>query len=213
MLNMNEFVKALSNTFGPENLAKIQRTRIGVAGAGGLGSNCAQFLVRSGFCNFTLVDYDRVEFSNLNRQFFFLNQVGKPKVEALQENLLQINPDLNININQVKIESANVARLFTECDVVIEALDHPEYKRLVVETYLNSQKLLVAVSGLAGWGTSEEIKSRKIKERFYLVGDLISGVSKERPPVAPGVAVAAAKQADIVLNYVLSAKDDEGYGK
>lgn len=210
---MNEFIKALTNTFGPENLIKIQKTRIGLAGAGGLGSNCAQFLVRSGFCNFTLVDYDRVEFSNLNRQFFFLDQVGKPKVEALQENLLQINPDLNIRVNQVKIESSNVAHLFTDCDVVIEALDNPEYKRLVVETYLNSQKLLVAVSGLAGWGTSEQIKIRKLKEHFYLVGDLVSGVSKEQPPVAPGVVVAAAKQADIVLSYVLSAKDDEENGK
>ena len=210
---MNDFIGALTQTFGLENLAKIQRTRIGLAGAGGLGSNCAQFLVRSGFCNFTLVDYDRVEFSNLNRQFFFLHQVGKPKVEALQENLLQINPDLNITTKQCKIESDNVAQLFADCDVVIEALDCSEYKRLVVENYLNSQQLLVAVSGLAGWGASEDIKIRKIKDRFYLVGDLVSEVSQERPPVAPSVVVAAAKQADIVLHYVLAVKGDEEDGK
>lgn len=201
---MNEFLHALSHTFGAENLAKLQKTRIGLAGAGGLGSNCAQFLVRSGFRYFTLVDFDRVEYSNLNRQFFFQSQVGLPKVEALRDNLWQINPDVVVNTLQLKIEPANVGQLFAKCDVVIEALDQPKYKRLVVETYLSTNKLLVAASGLAGWGGSDAIKIRKMKEHFYLVGDLVSEVTAECPPVAPSVVVAAAKQADVVLQYVLT---------
>jgi sulfur carrier protein ThiS adenylyltransferase len=206
---MNEFTRALAQFFGQKKLAKISSTRVGLAGAGGLGSNCAQLLVRSGFRHFTIIDFDRVEVSNLNRQFFFLSQLGQPKVEALKQNLLQINPDLVINTKQLRIEPDNVAELFKKCDVIIEALDQPTYKRLLVESYFNSSKLLVAASGIAGWGGSDEIKIRQLKKNFYLVGDLVSEVSKEHPPVAPSVVVAAAKQADVVLNYVLTKGDEE----
>jgi len=200
---MNDFEKALALILGEESLARVRQVKVGIAGAGGLGSNCAQYLVRSGFKHFRIVDFDRVELSNLNRQFFFLNQVGQPKVEALKKNLAAINPDLNIEVLQVKIEAGNVRALFSDCEVVIEALDRPEYKKLVVEAYLNSGKLLVAASGLAGWGNSDGITIHQIKDRFFLVGDLVSEVNPECPPVAPGVSITAAKQADVVLSYFL----------
>ncbi|SHF12431.1 sulfur carrier protein ThiS adenylyltransferase [Desulforamulus putei DSM 12395] len=200
---MNEFVKALSMIFGPEDLAKIQRVRVGIAGAGGLGSNCAQFLARSGFQNFKIVDFDRVEYSNLNRQFFFYHQVGEAKVEALKRNLLQINPDIKLDVLQVQIHPDNIGSLFEDCHAVVEALDRPEYKKLVVESYLPSGKLLVAASGLAGWGNTDQIKVHRVKEHFFLVGDLVSEVQPHCPPVAPGVVITAAKQADVVLRYFL----------
>lgn len=207
---MNNFEKALASTLGEGALAKIQQVKVGIAGAGGLGSNCAQFLVRSGFRNFKIVDFDRVEYSNLNRQFFFLNQVGEQKVEALRKNLLAINPDLHIETVTAKIEQVNIKELFHDCQAVVEALDRPENKKMVAEAYLPSDKLLVAASGLAGWGRSDGIKIHKIKERFFLVGDQVSEVSPDCPPVAPGVVVAAAKQADVVLQYFLASKGTGG---
>jgi sulfur carrier protein ThiS adenylyltransferase len=93
---MNITEQGIARHIGPEALARLQHVRVGLAGAGGLGSNCAQALVRSGFKRFVLVDFDRVEPSNLNRQFFFPDQVGLPKVVALGANLLRINPDLDL---------------------------------------------------------------------------------------------------------------------
>ncbi|NPV26545.1 MAG: sulfur carrier protein ThiS adenylyltransferase ThiF [Firmicutes bacterium] len=200
---MNDFEKALAEILGQANLRKIQQVRVGIAGAGGLGSNCALFLVRSGFRRFRLVDFDVVEYSNLNRQFYFAAQVGRRKVEALKENLLLINSNLVIEALPVKIEPANVKNLFADCDVVVEALDRPEYKKMVVETYLNAGPLLVAASGLAGWGRSDNIKVHQLKDKFYLIGDLVSEAGPTCPALAPGVNVAAAKQADVILNHFL----------
>ena len=96
-----------------------------------------------------------------------------------------------------------MAELFADCDVVVEAFDRAEYKKLIVETYLGSGKLLVAASGLAGWGDSDRIKVHRIKDNFYLIGDLATGIGPDTPPLAPCVFIAAAKQADVVLSYAL----------
>ncbi|MCL6634621.1 MAG: ThiF family adenylyltransferase, partial [Peptococcaceae bacterium] len=122
---------------------------------------------------------------------------------ALLENLLLVNPRLSIEALPDKIEQSNVAGLFACCDVVVEALDRAEYKRMLVEAYLDSGKLLVAASGLAGWGRSDGIKVRRVKENFYLVGDLVSEAGPDCPALAPRVNVAAAKQADVILSYFL----------
>lgn len=202
---MNHMEKALLNIIGHDNFYKIQNTNIGIAGAGGLGSNCASNLVRCGFKNFTLVDYDLIEYSNLNRQFFFYEQVGKAKVDILKENLLGINPDLNIKTKQEKIEKHNIHVFFDNCNIIVEAFDKAEYKKLIVETYLESEKFIVAASGIAGWGNSDEIKVNKIRENFFLIGDLYSEASDLLPPLSPRVNIAAAKQADLILDYILSA--------
>jgi len=200
---MNDFEKAMAETLGVANLARIQEVKVGIAGAGGLGSNCALFLARSGFKKFRIVDFDVVEYSNLNRQFYFASQVGRRKVDALKENLLMINPSLSIEALPEKIEQSNSKDLFNCCDVVVEALDRAEFKRMVVEAYLDAGKLLVAASGLAGWGRSDQIKVHRIKENFYLVGDLVSEAGPGLPALAPGVNVAAAKQADVILSCFL----------
>lgn len=204
---MNDFEKALAKILGEENLARIQKVKVGIAGAGGLGSNCALFLVRCGFRKFRIVDFDVVENSNLNRQFFFTAQVGRRKVDALKENLLLINPDLIIEALPERIERGAVLNLFSDCDAVVEALDRVEYKKMIVEAIMNTGKLLVAASGLAGWGRSDGIKIHRVKEHFYMVGDLVSEVGPNCPVLAPGVNVAAAKQADVVLSYYLEHQD------
>ena len=109
---MNNFERALADYVGEERLSKIQKVKIGIGGAGGLGSNCAFNLVRSGFRKFKIVDFDVVEASNLNRQFYFSDQLGMPKVKALEENLKRINPDIAIETGMERITDENVKNVF-----------------------------------------------------------------------------------------------------
>ncbi len=200
---VNKFEKTLAEILGAKNLARIQNVKICIAGAGGLGSNCALYLARSGFKRFRIVDFDRVEYSNLNRQFYFASQVGRSKVEALKENLLLVNPDLAIEALPQKISQENVAEYFCGCDAVVEALDNVHGKTMLIEACLGTGKLLVAASGLAGWGNSDRIRIRRVRDNFYIVGDMISEAGPGCPPLAPGVNAAAAMQADVVLSYYL----------
>lgn len=207
MVGINHFEKALAKTLGDEKLLRIQSVKVGIAGAGGLGSNCAQFLVRSGFKRLCIVDFDTVEESNLNRQFYFCGQTGRKKADALKENLFSINPDLEIETLELKIDEYNIGDLFHHCHAVVEALDSAFYKRLLVERFMSSGKLLVAASGLAGWGKSGDIRIHRVRDNFFLVGDLVSEAGPDRPPMAPMVVTAAAMQADIVLSYFLDNAD------
>lgn len=200
----NLFEEALVRALGEENLAKIQQVTVGIAGAGGLGSNCAVNLVRSGFINFIIVDFDVIEPSNLNRQFYFYNQIGKPKVENLQTNLLGINPNLQLKVLQQRIEETNVEAIFEKCHIIVEAFDQSKYKKMIVEQYMQSDKFVVSASGIAGWANSDDIITHKIKENLYIVGDLSSEAGKDLPPCAPRVSIAAAKQANLILQHVLA---------
>ncbi|WP_243361579.1 sulfur carrier protein ThiS adenylyltransferase ThiF [Fundidesulfovibrio terrae] len=200
---MNPFGQGLCRYLGPDDLERIRSVRVGIAGAGGLGSNCAWMLVRSGFADFVVVDNDTVDASNLNRQFFFARQVGSPKVEALRENLLAINPEANVRAVQAEVTPDNVRELFEDRDVVVEAFDAAHAKRMIVEAFLGSGKFLVAASGLAGCGDADRIKTHRMKDDFYVVGDLVSQVSPTCPPLSPCVTIAAAKQADLVLEHAL----------
>ncbi|MDN5276661.1 MAG: sulfur carrier protein ThiS adenylyltransferase [Clostridiales bacterium] len=204
---MNRFEEALVKYIGHANLQKLQRIKVGIAGAGGLGSNCALNLVRSGIKRLKIVDFDRVELSNLNRQFYFYDQVGMPKVEALKSNLQRINPDVEIETLQEKITNENIHEIFDDCDIIIEAFDNPFCKKMIVEHYGSSGKLVVAVSGLGGWGNSDDIKVKKVHSTLYIVGDMRSEVDKETPPLSPRVNIAAAKQADTVLEFILGGRN------
>lgn len=203
MCKLNEFEKALAKYLGKAKLKKIQKIKIGIAGAGGLGSNCAFNLVRSGFKKFKIVDFDTVEYSNLDRQFYFLDQIGIPKIEALKNNLLGINPILDIEMVLDKITAQNVANLFTDCDVIVEAFDKADCKTMLIEKYYDSGKLLVSATGLAGCGNSDAITVKKIHEKLYLIGDSVSEVNEKSPPLSPRVNISAAKQADVILEYVI----------
>lgn len=201
---MNEYEKSLLTFFSTDQLSKIQKVHIGIAGAGGLGSNCAWNLARCGFKHFTIYDFDIVQLSNLNRQFYFLEQIGMPKVEALKENLLKINPDISLFLHHKRIDSSNVKKVFENCDAVVEAFDQAAEKKMLAEEYAYSGKLFVSASGLAGWGNSDRIVVKKIHETFYIAGDGKTAVSKNCPPCSPIVNIAAAKEADVILNWVLS---------
>ncbi|WP_415714523.1 sulfur carrier protein ThiS adenylyltransferase ThiF [Maridesulfovibrio sp.] len=201
---MNRAEQGIAKYLGKDLLRQLQRIRIGIAGAGGLGSNCAMHLVRSGFRQFVLADFDRIEESNLNRQFYFMEQTGKSKVEALCDNLQSINPDLDITAHVKEVSRENIHDLFDGCDVIIEAFDDAAAKKALVETFLPTGKLLVTASGMGGTGNSDEIKTRKVRDNFYIVGDMKTECNAETPPFSPRVAICAAKQADIVLSHYLN---------
>ena len=202
---MSKLRKSLRDKLGAENLKKIESKRIGIAGCGGLGSNCAFNLVRCGFTKLKLIDFDIIDDTNLNRQFYFSDQVGRVKVEALAENLKRINKDIKLDLIQEKLEENNTEQLFSDCDIVVEAFDKSEYKGMIVSKLIKSNKFIVSASGLCGVGNSDDIRVHRIKKNLVVIGDLESGVDKLLP-LSPRVNVAAAKQADVILEYVLGEK-------
>lgn len=204
---MNQFEMVLLNQWGEEKFRLLQSVKIGIAGAGGLGSNCAFNLVRSGLKRLVLVDFDKVEVSNLNRQFYFMDQLGMAKVEALRTNLLRINPELELEIYPERMEPGNLTRFFKDCQVIVEAVDRAEVKQMILEYWCGSGKFLVSASGLAGYGQSDAIQVHHFRKDLTVIGDLQSEVGPELPPFSPRVNVTAAKQADCILEWVLKERD------
>lgn len=197
------FEEGLCRYLDRESLTRIRDIRVGLAGAGGLGSNCAQMLVRSGFADLVIVDGDTIEASNLNRQFYFPYQIGQPKALALADNLLSINPALRLRALACELTPDNLGAFLADRDVVIEAFDRPEAKAMLVRHCLGQDVFLVAASGMAGCGRADAIVTRRVRDNFYVVGDLESAAGPENPPLAPCVTVTAAKQADVVLAFAL----------
>lgn len=201
---MNPLVIGLEGMLGKHRLDILNGVQVGIGGAGGLGSNVAAHLVRSGFTRLLLVDFDRVEPSNLNRQFFFADQVGRFKVDALAENLLRINPEVKLTLIREFVTSENVQRIFGLCEIWVEAFDKPESKKIFVENAIQLGKRIVSASGLAGWGNSDALITKFWNSKAAIVGDGKSAVGPDCPPISPRVGVAAAKQADVVLAWALA---------
>jgi sulfur carrier protein ThiS adenylyltransferase len=179
---------------------------VGIAGAGGLGSNCAVALARTGIGSLVICDYDVVDQSNLNRQYYFVGQVGITKTTALRDNLAQINPEVIVITYNIMLDRSNIPEIFSGCDVIVEALDSNEMKEMFIETIQESMPgiPLVVGSGLAGWGGSEALKYRKIDETLFLCGDESTEVSDEMPPLAPRVAMVAGMQANTVVEILMN---------
>ena len=186
-----------------EQKDRLQNVKIGIGGAGGLGSNAAAHLVRAGIEHLVIADFDTVSEGNLNRQFFFRDQIGKFKTEALAENLWRINPDLHLELHQVRVTKENIHRLFDGCDLFLEAFDSVESKFLFVHELLPLGRPVIASSGLAGWGNTNAMQVRKAGENLYLTGDLKSGIGEELAPHSPRVGIAAAQEANVALALLL----------
>ena len=186
----------------------LARFRVGIAGAGGLGSNCAVSLARSGIGTIVISDFDVVEPANLNRQYYFASQVGMAKVEALMENITAINPEVKVVSHNKKLNSSNIPEIFSGCDVIVEAFDWSEMKEMLIETVQKKMPgvSVVVGSGLAGWGEINSLKCRKIDETLFVCGDETTEVSDEMPPLAPRVGVVANMQADTVVELLIKRK-------
>lgn len=177
---------------------------VGIAGCGGLGSNCAVALTRVGIGKLIIADFDIVVESNLNRQFFFIDQLGQKKTDALLLNLKRINPDVTIDAHDMKLGPDDILSIYEDCDIIVEAFDRADMKEMLIETVLTGfpEKSLVVGSGIAGWGGNNHIKTKQTGN-LYLIGDEESEVSENLPPLGPRVGIAANMQANVVLEILL----------
>ena len=185
---------------------KIKRGCVGIAGIGGLGSHVAIALARVGIGQLNIADFDIVEPSNLNRQQYFIDQIGMPKVVALQETLQRINPVTKVNIFNCKVTTKNISELFADVDILVEAFDAADQKAMLTNFFLShfSAKYLVAASGVAGYESSNSISTAKITDHFYLCGDGVTAAEPGRGLMAPRVGIVAHHQANAVLRLLLN---------
>ncbi len=188
----------------PEIKEILSTKTVGIAGAGGLGSNCAVALARVGIGKIIIADFDIVNEGNLNRQYFFLDQIGKPKASATRENISRINAETEVIAHDVKLTPENIPHLFQDCDVIVEAFDLADQKQMLIETVQTIFPGLPLVTGLgiAGWGKNELIHQQQIGN-IYICGDEVSEIGAERPPIAPRVGIVAYMQANTVLEILL----------
>jgi sulfur carrier protein ThiS adenylyltransferase len=184
---------------------RLKRAAVGIAGVGGLGSPVAIALARSGIGTLVLADFDLVEPSNLNRQQYFVDQIGLPKVEALAATLARIHPGVVIETHALRLTRDNIPALFAAVDVMVEAFDDPAAKAMLTETWLQHfpARPLVAASGVAGCGPANSIVTRRALGNLYLVGDGETAAAPGTGLMAPRVGVAAHHQANAVLQLLL----------
>lgn len=179
----------------------LESAKIGIAGLGGLGSNVAIALARLCVGRLKLVDFDIVEPSNLNRQQYYVSDIGKFKAHALAEKISQINPFTKVECEVVRLESDNINLVFKDYDIVCECFDNPKSKAMLINSL--KDKKIVAASGMAGFESSNSIKTQKFANNLYLCGDLVSSAQIGQGLMAPRVMVCAAHQANMALRLVL----------
>ena len=204
MPTREEFVAALAARHGEELQKRLSAARVAVCGLGGLGSNIAIALARAGVGQLHLIDFDCVEISNLNRQQYFVFQLGMPKTEAMRENLRQIAPYCEVTTDQIRVNLENLPALLADDEVVCEAFDSPEAKAMLVNGVLEHfpKKWLVAGNGMAGLESANRIQTRRISSHFFLCGDGESDVKACGSLFAARVMACAAHQALTVLRIL-----------
>ena len=187
----------------PVWLETWRRASVGIAGAGGLGSNAAISLARAGVGTLVIVDFDVVSPSNLNRQQYRVDQIGRLKVEALRDNIMACAPFTNVIIHPSRVIPANVNQLFGSVDILIEAFDVAEQKQMLAETWLveSPEKPLIMASGLSGVGGNHMIDTINA-DNLYIIGDGVSEPQNGFSPVSARVAVVANMQANLCLELL-----------
>jgi len=185
--------------------ARLAASSVAIIGCGGLGSNAAAMLLRSGVRTLTLIDFDRVEESNLNRQMFFRDQLGRLKTEALAETLLRIDPDARLTLVSECVTADDLVGFVRGADVIIEAVDGAETKAMIVNVCMDAlpETPLVTASGLAGHGSANAVVTERLTDDLYVVGDLTSDIRDGLPLFASRVMVAAAHQAHVAIRRLL----------
>ena len=200
--------QALHKGLTAEQSQRLQTAKVAIVGLGGLGSNVALWLARLGVGQLLLYDFDKVELSNLNRQYYFLEDVGQYKATALLGHLKAVNPYGNYHSRVVQLTEDNLAELLSEAHIVCEALDKPEAKALLVNGVLESfpDKYLVSASGLAGFASSASMQVRQVTPHFYLCGDGISDML-QLPLCGARVGLCAAQEALTIARIILQMED------
>jgi sulfur carrier protein ThiS adenylyltransferase len=191
-----------------DNIKEIlSKSSIGIAGLGGLGSNSAISLVRLGIGRLVLIDYDIVEEDNLNRQYYFTNQIGLNKIDAIKENIKKINPNVRLELYKVKLKKGNISNYFENVDVIIEALDDAKIKTEFIEEILINlpNKFIIAASGVTGYEDPDRIKTKKLG-KLLLCQDTKALSTDEDMLFAPRVSLIANWQANLAVEILLSGK-------
>ena len=200
-----EFYNALIERHGVENQKKFAKATVAICGIGGLGSNISICLARAGVGKLILIDFDKVDISNLHRQQYKAAQVGIPKTQALSDNLKEINPYITIETHNTKVTEENVIELTKDADIVCEAFDKAENKAMLVNAILENapEKYLVSSSGMAGFGSANLIKTKKISKKFFLSGDSVSDVNDGIGLISSRVMACAAHEAHMALRILM----------
>ena len=200
--------QALHKGLTAEQSQRLQAAKVAIVGLGGLGSNVALWLARLGVGQLLLYDFDKVELSNLNRQYYFLEDVGQYKAIALLRHLKAVNPYGNYCSEVVRLTEDNLPELLSEAHIVCEALDKPEAKALLVNGVLESfpDKYLVSASGLAGFASAASMQVRQVTPRFYLCGDSVSDML-QLPLCGARVGLCAAQEALTIARIILQMED------
>ena len=190
---------------GDEAVNSLRHSRVAILGLGGVGGAAAEAICRSGVGAMLLADYDKVDITNLNRQHYTMKDLGVPKTLALVEQLEAINPYLTYETYTERVVPANVERLFSGCDVIVEAFDKPDQKAMLIENVLTKlpEKPLVSGSGMAGYGSANLIRTQKRFGHLYLCGDGTSDVADGLGLMAPRVAVCSAHEGTMVLRLLI----------
>ncbi|MGW8312776.1 MAG: sulfur carrier protein ThiS adenylyltransferase ThiF [Desulfuromonadales bacterium] len=183
----------------------VRQATIGIAGVGGLGSAVAIALTRMGIGHMIIADFDIVEPSNLNRQQYFIDQIGLPKVYALRDTLARINPHVRITACHLRLTEANIVEVLGHAQVLVEAFDLAEQKVMLIEAFAARfpDRPIVTGSGMAGYGSSNNVQTRQVAANLYLCGDGTTAAAPGTGLMAPRVGIAAHHQANAVLRLLL----------
>jgi len=184
---------------------KIKQAVVGIAGCGGLGSNAAIALARIGINKLVITDFDKVEPSNLNRQQYFLSDIGKYKTDALASFIKKINPFVKVEKHIIKLSFKNIFDVYKDCPIIIEAFDKVSEKAMIVEAFVDKRfknKFLITASGLAGYSSSNLIKTNMLSKNIFICGDNKNEGNEKNGLMAPRVIIAAGHQANMAVSLI-----------
>mgnify|MGYP003254481479 CR=1 FL=1 len=181
LVSREEIRAALLDRHTAATQDKLDAAHVAICGCGGLGSTIAVALTRIGVGHLHLIDFDRVDMTNLNRQQYFLKDLGQYKTEALRSNLRQINPFIDITIDTVKVTDENVPTL--------------------------PDKKLVSASGMAGFRSSNLVNTRRVSKNFYFCGDGETAPVPGAGLMAPRVGVVACHEANMITRLLLGEEE------
>ncbi len=208
-LSREQIFNLLALRHGQQRQEKIAQACIGIAGLGGIGSHVAVLLARMGVKSLVLVDFDKVDETNLHRQHYEMQDIGKDKTKALHAHLMHINPYIDYIFHTERIHSENCSHLFSSCDIICEAFDDAEQKAMLTETVLTKmpKSVLVASSGMAGIKSPNSLYVKKKMNNFYLCGDEKSDIKEEKSVFAPRVSLCASMQATVIIQIITNEID------
>ena len=207
VLSKEEIVAALNERHSPEKQKLLSAGRVAIAGLGGLGSNVAYALARIGVGHLHLIDFDVVDITNLNRQQYFMEHIGMYKTDALKSLLFKDQSISGYRYRLRKVTEENLTKLFCDEPIVCEAFDNPEAKAMLVNGILeHPEKKLVSATGMAGYGSSNTIRTQKLMKNFYLCGDRETAPTYGNGLMAPRVAICAAHEANMITRLILGGR-------